>query len=57
MKKVILVTGASAGMGKAFAGELHKDGNIVYGAARRVDKMEDLSREGVKVLSTRLAAP
>lgn len=51
MKKVILITGASAGMGKEFAKELLKDGHIVYGAARRVDKMHDIEKQGVKVLS------
>lgn len=51
MKKVILITGASAGMGKEFARELHKDGHVVYGAARRVEKMDDLKAEGVKILS------
>jgi len=50
MKNVILVTGASAGMGKEFAIELLKDGHIVYGAARRVDKMDDIKSLGVKVL-------
>jgi NAD(P)-dependent dehydrogenase (short-subunit alcohol dehydrogenase family) len=51
MKKVILVTGASAGMGKAFAEELHKDGHIVYGAARRIEKMEDLRKQGVNIIA------
>ena len=50
MKNVVLVTGASAGMGKEFAIELLKDGHIVYGAARRVDKMEDIKKLGVKIL-------
>jgi short-subunit dehydrogenase len=50
MKKVILITGASAGMGKEFAKSLLSDGHIVYGAARRVDKMEDIRSLGVKVL-------
>ena len=50
MKKVILITGASAGIGKAFAKELLKDGYIVYGAARRIDKMEDIRQLGVKIL-------
>ena len=40
MKKVILVTGASAGIGKEFAKELLKDGHIVSGASRRLEKME-----------------
>jgi NAD(P)-dependent dehydrogenase (short-subunit alcohol dehydrogenase family) len=50
-KKVILVTGASAGMGKEFARHLLQDGHVVYGAARRVEKMEDIKKLGVKVLS------
>jgi len=51
MKKVILITGASAGMGKEFAKDLLKDGHIVYGAARRIDKMEDIRLLGVKLLA------
>jgi short-subunit dehydrogenase len=50
IKKVILVTGASAGMGKEFAKHLLQDGHIVYGAARRLDKMEDIKKLGIKVL-------
>jgi short-subunit dehydrogenase len=50
IKKVILITGASAGMGKEMAKELLHDGHIVYGAARRVDKMDDIRRLGVKVM-------
>jgi short-subunit dehydrogenase len=49
-KKVILITGASAGMGKEFAKDLLKTGHIVYGAARRVDKMTDIEKLGVKIL-------
>jgi short-subunit dehydrogenase len=51
IKKVILITGASAGMGKDFAKNLLKDGHIVYGAARRVDKMKDIQSLGVKVVA------
>ena len=40
--KVILVTGASAGMGKSTARKLIEEGHIVYGAARRLDRMKDL---------------
>jgi NAD(P)-dependent dehydrogenase (short-subunit alcohol dehydrogenase family) len=44
--KVILITGASAGIGKESALTLIKRGHIVYGAARRVDKMQDLVQAG-----------
>lgn len=50
-KKVILVTGASAGMGLEMARDLQLDGNIVYGAARRIDRMESLKQFGVKIIA------
>lgn len=46
MKKVILITGASSGMGKDAALRLVKDGHIVYGAARRLEKMQDIVDAG-----------
>jgi short-subunit dehydrogenase len=51
MKKVILITGASSGMGKDFARELVKIGHTVYGAARRLDKMADIKALGVKTIN------
>lgn len=45
-KGVILVTGASSGIGKASAESLIKEGYTVYGAARRVHLMEDLVKMG-----------
>lgn len=51
MKKVILITGASSGMGKVFARDLAKEGHIVYGAARRTDLLNDLNQFGVKTIS------
>lgn len=43
---VALITGASSGMGKDFALRLLKEGYIVYGAARRVERMEDIVAAG-----------
>ena len=51
MKKVVVITGASAGMGKSAAQLLHEQGYIVYGAARRTDKMKDLEEKGMKIIS------
>ena len=48
MKKVILLTGASSGIGYNTAESLAKEGHIVYGAARRIERMEDLKQFGVK---------
>lgn len=51
MKKVALITGASSGMGKSTANQLHSQGYIVYGAARRTDEMNDLKAKGMGVVS------
>lgn len=51
MKKVVLITGASSGMGKSTAHILHNQGYIVYGAARRTDEMEDLKAKGMGVVA------
>ncbi len=45
-KKVVLVTGASSGIGKATAERLLRDGYVVYGAARRAERMENLKKLG-----------
>ena len=50
-QKVALVTGASSGIGKSIVQQLLKDGWIIYGAARRVEKMTDIQAVGAKVLS------
>ncbi|MBO7589304.1 MAG: SDR family NAD(P)-dependent oxidoreductase [Bacteroidaceae bacterium] len=46
-KKVILITGASSGIGFDTAGKLSQQGHRVYGAARRVELMEPLREHGV----------
>ena len=48
MKKVILLTGASSGIGYQTAESLAKEGHVVYGAARRIEKMETLKQFVVK---------
>ena len=48
MKKIILLTGASSGIGYQTAESLAKEGHVVYGAARRIEKMETLKQFGVK---------
>ena len=49
-KKVILITGASSGIGFDTARTLARQGHKVYAAARRVELMEPLKSDGVKVL-------
>ena len=46
MKKVILITGASSGIGKDTALSLIKEGHLVYGVARRLEMMKDIVRAG-----------
>lgn len=50
-KGVVLITGASAGMGKATAELLLEKGYVVYGAARRIEKMKNLELKGAKILA------
>ena len=45
-RQVALVTGASSGMGKAFAKALLLEGLTVYTAARRIEQMNDLKKLG-----------
>lgn len=48
---VILITGASSGIGFITAQNLAQQGHIVYGAARRLEKLEELKQYRVKPIS------
>lgn len=48
MEKVVLVTGASSGIGRATAAHLAAGGWTVYAAARRLDRLEELASAGIR---------
>ncbi len=54
--KVVLITGASSGIGRACAIEFHRAGAKVVAAARSLDKLEDLAGEigGDRIAAVRL---
>ena len=45
--KIVLITGASAGIGKATALQLLSEGYTVYGAARRLERLQELAPKGL----------
>lgn len=51
MKKVVLITGASSGIGKATAERLLADEHTVYATARGIEKMTDLSEIGARLIA------
>lgn len=48
MKKVILITGASSGIGRESAILLAKNGYKVYGVARNIQKLQEIQKYGIK---------
>lgn len=50
-KQVALITGASSGIGFATAVALKKAGYTVYGAARRLEKLEALRKYDIHIVS------
>jgi NAD(P)-dependent dehydrogenase (short-subunit alcohol dehydrogenase family) len=50
MKKVVLITGASSGIGKETVLLLLKKGFTVYAAARRLEMMDDIKKLGGKTI-------
>lgn len=50
MAKIALITGASSGIGYAAALESKERSFSVYGAARRVEKMNGLLERGIKTI-------
>ncbi|WP_394218745.1 oxidoreductase [Halobacillus trueperi] len=50
-KGVVLIIGASSGMGMATAELLLEAGYVVYGAARRLEKMKRLESKGARILA------
>ena len=51
MKKIILITGCSSGIGAALALEFHHRGHIVFATARRPAALAPLSGEGIRTLA------
>ena len=50
MRKTVLVTGASSGIGKATTQKLIQDGYCVYASARSLDRLKPLASGGARIL-------
>ena len=57
MKKVILITGSSAGIGKHTAIKLAQLGHIVYGLSRNIELMEELKTFGIYPIQLDVTSP
>src|SRR5664279_3373817 len=51
MNKIVLITGATTGIGRQTAIHLAKAGYTVYGAGRRENKLKELEAFGIKTLT------
>jgi len=49
-KEIVLITGASSGIGRATALLMNQQGYQVYATARRVDRMKDLAEKGIRIM-------
>ena len=47
MGRIVLITGASSGMGREASILLARGGHTVYASARRASRMDDLSEHGI----------
>jgi short-subunit dehydrogenase len=50
MRKTVLITGASSGIGKATTQKLIDDGYCVYASARSIDKLKPLAANGARIV-------
>lgn len=55
MNKIVLITGASSGMGRETAKLLAESGYTIYGAARRLERMDDLKALGINPMQMDVA--
>ena len=51
MKKIILITGCSSGIGAALALEFHRRGHTVFATARRPAALAALAEKGIRTLA------
>ena len=56
-RRVALITGASSGIGQSTAKALLERGWVVYGAARRVERLRELSEHGLRSLYLDVTQP
>lgn len=54
MKKVIIITGASSGIGRATADLLVSEGHIVYGTGRKDKELAEAKKSGIRILKVEM---